>query len=140
MAGRNFWVITGGALAAGAGYYLYNAGGSPSAAEKRLEADATKLGRELGLTKTTETKKVAEVSVADAGKKIDEMTRDAKSSINSVDKKLESYRTQAEKTIDSTLKEARDSANKAADKFDKATLEATDKAKSGISSWFGGSK
>lgn len=37
MASSRFWQIVGVAGAGGAGYYLYNAGGSPKVAEKRFE-------------------------------------------------------------------------------------------------------
>jgi len=123
---------------------LYNAGGSPKAAEKRFEgqpplprlhkkshtddlpADAAKLSNSVrsslpGSAKATQ--KDGEVLVADAGKKIDDMTRDAKAGVSKIDSKLEGYRKEAERTIDSTLKETKKEANATIDKFDKTVEE-----------------
>lgn len=40
MSASRFWQITGGATLAGVGYYLYNAGGEPTVAEKKFEGKA----------------------------------------------------------------------------------------------------
>ncbi|KAK1070901.1 hypothetical protein LTR12_007127 [Friedmanniomyces endolithicus] len=139
MSSSRLWQIVGGATVLGGGYYLYNAGGSPKAAEKRFEADLSKAGQSMGVTsKTKETQKVAEVSIADAGKKIDDFVKDAKTTTSNIDKKLEGYRAQAEKTIESNLKEGRTEANKAIDSFDKKVTEEAAKAKSTVGGWFGG--
>ncbi|KAM3425123.1 hypothetical protein BST61_g7086 [Cercospora zeina] len=39
--------ILGGTVLAGAGYYLYTAGGDPKVAQKQVEADAAKASREV---------------------------------------------------------------------------------------------
>jgi len=41
MSSSRLWQIVGGATVLGGGYYLYNAGGSPKAAEKRFEGLST---------------------------------------------------------------------------------------------------
>ncbi|KAF2768560.1 hypothetical protein EJ03DRAFT_375244 [Teratosphaeria nubilosa] len=143
MSGARFWQITGLAAAGGVGYYLYNAGGDPKVAEKKAEADAAKLSREIkshlpGTGK--EVKKDSEVLAADAGKKFDQTVADAKSGLSKVDAKLDTYRKDAEKSIEQSAHEAKIQANAAIDKFDKSVTEGASKAKSGISSWFGGSK
>ncbi|KAH9822794.1 hypothetical protein Tdes44962_MAKER04627 [Teratosphaeria destructans] len=128
------------------GYYLYNAGGDPKVAEKKAEGpfpDAAKLSREIkshlpGAEK--EVKKDSEVLAADAGRKFDQTVADAKSGLSKVDAKLETYRKDAEKSIEQSAHEAKIQANAAIDKFDKSVTEGASKAKSGISSWFGGSK
>ncbi|KAK3115660.1 hypothetical protein LTR53_004761 [Teratosphaeriaceae sp. CCFEE 6253] len=138
MSSGRLWQIVGGAAALGGGYYLYNAGGSPKAAEKRFEADLSKAGQSMGVTgKGKETQKVAEVSIADAGKKVDQFVQDAKATTSNIDRKLESYRAQAEKTIEKDFKEGRAEANKAIDSFDKKVNEEAAKAKSTLGSWFG---
>lgn len=47
------------------------------------------------------------MSVADAGKKADDLLTDAKQATHKVDSKLEAYRKDAEKKIDAGLKETR---------------------------------
>ncbi|KXL41756.1 hypothetical protein M433DRAFT_74279 [Acidomyces richmondensis BFW] len=134
-----FWQITGLAAAGGIGYYLYNAGGDPKLAQKKAEADGAKLSREVkshlpGSGK--EVQKDAEALQAQAGKKMDDLVADAKSGANKIDAKLEGYRKDAE----SAAKDARARASGAIDQFDRKVEEGASKAKSGISSWFGGSK
>ncbi|TKA76921.1 hypothetical protein B0A55_03103 [Friedmanniomyces simplex] len=139
MSSGRLWQIVGGATVLGGGYYLYNAGGSPKAAEKRFEADLSKAGQSIGVTsKGKEAQKVAEVSISDAGKKVDEFVKDAKSTTTDIDRKLEGYRAQAEKSIESNVKEGRAEANKAIDNFDKKVTEEAAKAKSTLGGWFGG--
>ena len=60
--------------------------------------------------------------------------------MSKVDSKLEAYRNQAERGLDQNLAEARKGANSAIDSFDRNVSEGASKAKSGINSWFGGSK
>ncbi|KAK5092522.1 hypothetical protein LTR70_001898 [Exophiala xenobiotica] len=127
--------------AGGAGYYLYNAGGDPKAAEKLAEADAHKAsaklrgeveprGREAGAR--------GEAVVRQAGDKFDNAAGDAQ-------KRFEQSKRDAQKALEEGRKEAHDVAAKASaeakreiDAFDKNVMEGAQKAKSGISSWFGG--
>ncbi|KAI7544402.1 hypothetical protein KC331_g6834 [Hortaea werneckii] len=141
MSSRRFWQITGSATLAGVGYYLYNAGGQPDVAEKKFEADATKLSKEVRSHlpgSGTQAQKEAEASSAQAGQKLDQVVQDAKQGMSKVDSKLEAYRNQAEKGLDQNLAEARKGANNAIDSFDRNVSEGASKAKSGINSWFGG--
>ncbi|KAK5115318.1 hypothetical protein LTR62_001518 [Meristemomyces frigidus] len=141
MSSGRFLQITGGAAVLGVGYYLYNAGGSPKAAEKRMEADLSKAGSSLGLSgKGKEAQKQGEVAVADIGKKADEYMQDAKRGVSKVDSKLEGYRKDAEAKLESTAKDTRANANAAIDSFDKNVEAKATQAKSAVNSWFGGSK
>ncbi|QIW94628.1 hypothetical protein AMS68_000146 [Peltaster fructicola] len=127
-----------GLVAVAGGYYLYQAGGSPKAAEKRFEHDVTKAASSVRGElpgKTDELKSGAKVYAADAGKKIDDLTHDAKRGIANADAKLEQYRASAEKNIDAALKETRKEVNAAVDSFDKNVSQ----AKSSVSGWFGSS-
>ena len=42
MSSGRFWQIVGAATVGGGAYYLYNAGGSPKVAEKKLEGQRTR--------------------------------------------------------------------------------------------------
>ncbi|KAM0705880.1 hypothetical protein Q7P35_007240 [Cladosporium inversicolor] len=135
--------IGGTVAAVGAGYYFYQAGGDPKAAQKRFEADAAKLqhaGKNDASSKGTEIRKDAEVFAADAGKEVDRLAAQARDGTHKVDQKLEEYRQKAEKNIDSTIQKTGTELNKAVDAFDKNVGQGAEKAKSGISSWLGGSK
>ena len=129
-----------------------------------LPADAVKLqhaGKNDASSKGTEVRKDAEVLAADAGKEVDRLVAQARDGTHKVDQKLEEYRQRAEKNIDSTIKKTGTELNKAVDAFDKnvgevsfisifegsctrqsmlTTWQGAEKARSGISSWFGGSK
>ncbi|GIZ42200.1 hypothetical protein CBER1_02568 [Cercospora berteroae] len=133
--------ILGGTVLAGAGYYLYTAGGDPKVAQKQVEADAAKASREVkshlpGSTK--EAKKDAELYGEQAQSKFNQLVRDGKQEASKVDAKLEEYRKDAQSTLNSAAKDAQANANKAIDQFDQKVTEGASKAKSGISSWFGG--
>jgi F0F1-type ATP synthase membrane subunit b/b' len=125
-------------------------------------ADAAKVqhaGRNDASSKGTEIRKDAEVFAADAGKEVDRLASQARDGTHKVDQKLEEYRQKAEKNIDQTIKKTGTELNKAVDAFDKNVgevslnsipglskihtdrqIQGAEKAKSGISSWFGGSK
>ena len=153
MSGR-FLKIGGVVAAGGAAYYLYNAGmsggyelslntcdfvarhqltfslptpgGDPKAAEKRFEADATKLSNQVQNNlpgKADEAKKDAQVAQADISSKANELAKDARSQIDKADKNFEKYKADAEKRIEQGGKEAADKANSAIDKFDKSVTE-----------------
>ncbi|EGP90997.1 unnamed protein product [Zymoseptoria tritici ST99CH_1A5] len=129
--------ILGATVLAGAGYYFYKAGGDPKVAQKKLEADAAKVSREVrdhvpGSAK--ELKKDAESAGAQIQSKANQLGRDAKAEASKVDAKLEQYRQDAAAQLKQTGKEA----NKAIDKFDNEVEKGASQAKSGLSSWFGG--
>ncbi|KXS94549.1 hypothetical protein AC578_7494 [Pseudocercospora eumusae] len=133
----------GAALVAGAGYYFYQAGGDPKVAQKKAEADAAKISNEVKSNlpgSGKEVKKDAEAYGQEAQSKVNQLYKDAKNEASKVDDKLEAYRKDAAAQLNSAAKDASTSANKAIDKFDKSVTEGAEKAKSGISSWFGGSK
>ncbi|GAB7358756.1 hypothetical protein MBLNU230_g3984t1 [Neophaeotheca triangularis] len=124
-----------------AGYYLYNAGGDPKAAEKRVEYDAARASANVrshlpGAEK--EAKTGGEVLAADAEKAYKDAASQAKDATSKVDAKLEDYRKEAESKLEGARKSTGDELTKAVDKFDKSVEEGASKAKSGISSWFGG--
>ncbi|RMZ86372.1 hypothetical protein DV736_g6400, partial [Chaetothyriales sp. CBS 134916] len=124
--------IGGVVAAAAAGYYLYTAGGDPKVAQKKAEADASQLSSKLksgisGKEKELETKE-QELKQSASGS-LDKAVTDAKTIIAHGEKKASEYQLKASKEL-----------NKAVDKFDKEVTEKAVQAKSGISSWFGGSK
>lgn len=136
------------AAAGGVGYYLYSAGGSPKAAEKRLEADVASLSSSTKSHlpgSSTEVKKQGEVLSADAGAKFDELKRDASKAVSNVDAKLADYRSEAEKKLaqgkaelEARTAEARAKGLEAADKFDVKVGENVKEVKKAAGSWFGG--
>ncbi|KID98942.1 calcofluor white hypersensitive protein, partial [Metarhizium majus ARSEF 297] len=123
-------LILGLGAAGGVGYYLYNAGGSPKAAENKFESDvhsaAAKVKDRLPGSKPDAEKKL-EGYGAEAGAKVDKAWAEA-------DKKADKIKSQTE----SYVKDAKAEAIKAVDKFDKTVEDGAAKAKSGISGWFGG--
>lgn len=59
---------------------------------------------------------------------------------NKLSSQASSYGKDAEKKLEDTRKETGASLTKAVDKFDSSVEKGASQAKSGISSWFGGSK
>ncbi|KAH6674131.1 hypothetical protein B0J14DRAFT_589286 [Halenospora varia] len=116
--------------AAGVGYYLYTAGGSPKVAEKQFESDLSKASAKIkselpGSGK--EAQKDAEKYASEAGAKVDSMVNKARTDLKEAEGKFDAYRKDASKE---TLKKI--------DEADRKIEEGAAKAKSGISSWFGG--
>jgi predicted phage gp36 major capsid-like protein len=127
---------------------LYNAGGDPKLAQKQAEADASKASAKIKSEvpgRGKEAEKRAESLAQEASTKFDRASADAKSALKDAEARAKEYKEKTGKEI-----------NAAVDKFD-ATVEkkaAEGKvprwsaqwrltcrtAKSGISSWFGGSK
>jgi len=116
--------------AGGIGYYLYQAGGQPKAAEKQFESDVHKAaaqvkgqlpGRGAGAEK--EAKKYGQ----ETGAKIDQ-------AIASADKEFAKAKSEAE----AYAKAAKADTLKKIDQVDRKVEEGSAKAKSSISSWFGG--
>lgn len=112
-------------MLAGAGYYFYKAGGDPKVAQKKAEADAAKLSSEV------------RQNLPGQGK---EVQKNAEAGISELGSKLDQYRKDAASQLDKTSKDVSVSANQAIDKFDQKVNDGAAKAKSGVSSWFGGSK
>ncbi|KAK6432310.1 hypothetical protein LTR95_011523 [Oleoguttula sp. CCFEE 5521] len=135
----------GVAVAAAAGYYLYQSGGDPKAAEKRLEADAAKLRSKASTTNTSEVQnkgselqKNASVLASDARAEVERLANQAKSKGSEVDAKLEAYRADAAKKLEGAYAETSSKVNEAADKFDRNVQQGAKEAKGTLSSWFGG--
>ncbi|KAK3054562.1 hypothetical protein LTR09_004291 [Extremus antarcticus] len=137
------------ALAA-VGYYMYQAGGDPKAAEKRFEADAHKASQEIKKNvpgSAKEAKKEAEVVGADVQAKAKQLENSARKEGDKFDSAVQrnadaASRTakDAEKQISAKASEAEARGHAAIDKFDNTVTQKASEAKSGISSWFGGSK
>ena len=133
MSGRSqLPLLLGVTAAGGVGYYLYSAGGSPKAAEKKFESDAHKAAAAIkGNVPGNSPNAEAELKNlgAEAGAKIDKVWSEADKQAGRAKSNAEAY-----------AKEARAEAIKSVNKFDEKVEEGAAKAKSGISSWFGGSK
>jgi len=130
MSGNRAFTFLGVAAAGGVGYYLYNAGGDPKVAEKKFEADASRVSSQIKNElpgRGKEAKKEGEALVNQAGSKFDQASVDAKSKLADAEAKARELSQKAGKDL-----------NGAVDKFDKTVEEKAAKAKSGISSWFGG--
>ncbi|KIV82326.1 hypothetical protein PV11_04445 [Exophiala sideris] len=126
--------VAGLALAGGVGYYLYNAGGDPKVAEKKMEADAHRLSAQIKndlpgsmASKGKEAEKRGEALTASVGREFDRTSAEAKAKLAEAEAKAKEVGQKASKE-----------ANAAIDKFDKTVEKEAAKAKSGISSWFGG--
>jgi len=130
MSSNRVFTLLGVAAAGGVGYYLYNAGGDPKVAEKKFEADASRLSSQVKNElpgRGKEAKKEGEALVNQASNKFDQASADAKSKLSEAEAKARELSQKAGKDL-----------NGAIDKFDKTVEDKAAKAKSGISSWFGG--
>ncbi|EXJ84927.1 hypothetical protein A1O3_05602 [Capronia epimyces CBS 606.96] len=138
---RRGLTVAGLAIAGGAGYYLYNAGGDPKTAEKKFEADASKLSAEIKKElpgQKKEAEKKAEAWASQVGQKVDRTSADAKNKFVQAEADAKSKFAEAEAKAKDFGSKTSTEFNSAVDKFDKTVEEKTAKAKSGISSWFGG--
>ncbi|KAH8670879.1 hypothetical protein BX600DRAFT_232304 [Xylariales sp. PMI_506] len=125
-------LVVGLAAAGGVGYYLYSAGGSPKVAEKQAEADAHKLSANIKSHlpgRGSEVQKDAEKFGAETGAKFDSAVHKTQAELAKAKADAEAY---AKDVKNSTLKKV--------DELDRKVEAEAAKAKSGISSWFGGSK
>ncbi|EXF78607.1 hypothetical protein CFIO01_05547 [Colletotrichum fioriniae PJ7] len=112
--------------AGGVGYYLYSAGGNPTAAEKKFESDVHKASAEVKSHLPGRTPD-AQNRGAQFGSKVDEAVAEADKKFSATKSNVEAY-----------AKDAKAEALKKVDAFDKTVETEAAKAKSGISSWFGG--
>jgi len=121
-------LVLGITAAGGVGYYLYGAGGSPKAAEKKFESDVHKASANVK-SHVPGTSPNAEASGknfgAEAGAKVDKVWSEADRKAGVAKSNAEAY-----------AKEAKAEALKAVDKFDSKVEDGAAKAKGGISSWF----
>ncbi|KAF2099414.1 hypothetical protein NA57DRAFT_74914 [Rhizodiscina lignyota] len=142
MSGR-IWTFAGVAAAGGVGYYLYQAGGDPKVAQKKVEADASRISSEVKAQlpgKEKELQKNFEQRAQQAGQQVDKAFSDVKSQTQKADAKLEQYRADAEKKLEQARKDTGASLSSAVEKFDKNVQDGSAKTQSWIGSWFGGSK
>lgn len=130
-------LFLGLAVAGGAGYYLYSAGGSPKAAEKQFEHDL-KAVRDRATTSGGDIKTDAEKYGAKAGAKIDSAVAQAQTEYNKAASQARDAAADAVNKAESYGKDVRSQVNKSIDAFDKSVEDAASKTKSGVSSWFGG--
>ncbi|KAI1336322.1 hypothetical protein F5Y15DRAFT_211566 [Xylariaceae sp. FL0016] len=125
---RRLPLILGVGAASGVGYYLYSAGGDTKVAQKQAEADmhsvSSKVKSELP-GRGKEAEKDVEKYGAQAGQKID-------SALAKTQAELQKAEAWAKENKNATLKKV--------DELDRKVEAEASKAKSGISSWFGGSK
>ncbi|KAG5923681.1 hypothetical protein E4U60_005967 [Claviceps pazoutovae] len=125
-------LVLGLGAAGGIGYYLYSAGGSPKAAENKFESDvhraSAKVKNAMPGSKPGLEKDLKDFG-AETGAKIDKVWAEADKKAGTLKSETEAY-----------VKDTKSEAIKAVDKFDKTVEDGASKAKSGISSWFGGSK
>ncbi|KAM0555014.1 hypothetical protein ACHAPJ_006362 [Fusarium lateritium] len=125
-------LVLGGGLAAGIGYYLYAAGGSPRAAEKKAESDAHGVAADIkshlpGRSPNAEGE--LKGIGASAGSKVDSVVSEADRQAGVI-----------KSNVESVAKDAKAEALRVVDKFDHRVEQEASKAKGGISSWFGGGK
>ncbi|CAI7569975.1 hypothetical protein PCG10_010636 [Penicillium crustosum] len=131
-----------GLAAAGAGgYYLYSAGGDPSAAKHQLRIDAEKAREKLPGTNNaekfgTDVGKEAGANIDDAiararaeGKRIPELAQDGK-------ERLDELREEAKNKFNAN----RDKINKSVDEIDREVEQKAAEAKNAVSGWLGGKK
>ncbi|OAA68060.1 hypothetical protein SPI_00255 [Niveomyces insectorum RCEF 264] len=114
------------ALAGGAGYYLYSAGGSPKGAEKNFEHDL-KTVRDRATSSGQRAQTEAEKFGAEARNEYDRAAANARAAGNN-----------ATKAAEDLGKDVQARVNHSVDTFDKKVEDAASKTKSGVSSWFGG--
>ncbi|KAI6092196.1 hypothetical protein F4821DRAFT_159065 [Hypoxylon rubiginosum] len=118
--------------AGGVGYYLYSAGGDPKVAQKKAEADAHRASAQFKSElpgRGEQAKKDVEKYGAEAGAKVDGALNKTQAELAKARQETEAY-----------AKDAKAAALKKVDEFDRKVETEASKAKSGISSWFGGSK
>ncbi|CAI7597427.1 unnamed protein product [Penicillium discolor] len=131
-----------GLAAAGAGgYYLYSAGGDPSAAKHQLRIDAEKAREKLPGTNNaekfgTDVGKEAGANIDDAiararaeGKRIPDLAQEGK-------EKLDELREEAKNKFNAN----RDKINSSVDQIDREVEQKAAEAKGAVSGWLGGKK
>ncbi|KAK0728686.1 hypothetical protein B0T26DRAFT_673176 [Lasiosphaeria miniovina] len=118
------------AAAGGVGYYLYSAGGSPKAAEKKFESDAHRVAATIkgevprsGVGAEAEGKKYGQ----EVGVKVDSAVATTNRDLSKAKSEAEAY-----------AKNAKAETLKKIDEIDRKVEEGAAKSKSYLSSWFGG--
>ncbi|KAM7200122.1 hypothetical protein V8F33_004055 [Rhypophila sp. PSN 637] len=124
-------LLLGVSAAGGVGYYLYNAGGSPRAAEKKFEADAHRVSAKIKGELPPQHKTDAEHKAAKIGKEAGGKFDDAVATVNRDASKAKSE-------IEAKAKAAKAETLAKIDEIDRKVEDSAAKSKSYISSWFGG--
>ncbi|KAK2873429.1 hypothetical protein FQN49_002387 [Arthroderma sp. PD_2] len=122
------------ALGAG-GYYLYSAGGDPKRATRKFESDASRAihGKPTGTT-------AAEKTAAQAGAKVDNAYDSVRDTARKFDEGAVERAKQGMDKIDKASHETAKDLTGKLESFDKSVEQKAADAKSGLSSWLGGSK
>ncbi|KAK4236728.1 hypothetical protein C8A03DRAFT_16649 [Achaetomium macrosporum] len=118
------------AAAGGIGYYLYSAGGSPRAAEKKFEGDAHHVAAKIkGETPhhSTDAEDQGRRVGQEIGAKVDDAVATVNRDLSKAKSETEAY-----------AKDTKAEALKKIDQFDRTVEEKAAKSKSYLSSWFGG--
>ncbi|KAL9109669.1 MAG: hypothetical protein Q9227_005707 [Pyrenula ochraceoflavens] len=139
MAGRLVKFGLGGAALAG-GYYLYQAGGDPKAAQQHAEADISKASHKVKGDVSDgekEAEKRSQAYLSQAGQKIDQTADDARAKFREAESKASSYGNDAQKRFEQTRKDTGEKLMSGVDKFDQTVEKKAAETKGGISSWFG---
>ncbi|KAF4760327.1 hypothetical protein N7455_002065 [Penicillium solitum] len=131
-----------GLAAAGAGgYYLYSAGGDPSAAKHQLRIDAEKAREKLPGTNN------AEKSGTDVGKEAGANIDDAIARARAEGKRVPDLAHEGKEKLDELREEAknkfnanRDKINSNVDQIDREVEQKAAEAKGAVSGWLGGKK
>lgn len=124
-------LLIGISAAGGVGYYLYNAGGSPRAAEKKFESDAHRAAAKIKGELPPQHKTDAEHHAQKAGKELGGKFDDAVAAVNRDTSKAKSE-------IEAKAKAAKAETLAKIDEVDRKIEDGAAKSKSYISSWFGG--
>ncbi|EFX04786.1 hypothetical protein CMQ_1714 [Grosmannia clavigera kw1407] len=130
-------VVLGTAVVAGAGYYLYSAGGNAKVAEAKLESDLRSV-RDSATASGQQAHTEAQNFGAQAGAKVDEARNKAGQQYARVTAEAREAADNAAKKAEAYAKDAQARINQGADVFDKKVEETAAKTKSNVSSWFGG--
>ncbi|KXG48681.1 uncharacterized protein PGRI_025510 [Penicillium griseofulvum] len=124
-----------GLAAAGAGgYYLYSAGGNPSAAKHQMKIDAEKAREKLPGTDNAE--KRGKEYGKEAGANIDDAIARARAEVQEGKDKLDDLRNEAK----SKFNASREKVNNSVDQIDRDVEQKAAEAKGAVSGWLGGKK
>ncbi|KAJ5795704.1 uncharacterized protein N7518_004244 [Penicillium psychrosexuale] len=131
-----------GLAAAGAGgYYLYSAGGDPSAAKHQMKIDAEKAREKLPTTNN------AEKTGKDVGKEAGANIDDAIAKARAEGKRIPEFAQESKEKLDELREEAknkfnanREKLNSGVDQIDREVEQKAAEAKGTVSGWLGGKK
>ncbi|KAJ5513966.1 hypothetical protein N7463_003518 [Penicillium fimorum] len=127
-------MILGLAAAGAGGYYLYSAGGSPSAAKHQMKIDAEKAREKLPGRDNAE--KYGTDLGKEAGANVDDAIAKARAEVQEGKDKLEELRGEAK----SKFNAGREKVNNSVDQIDRDVEQKAAEAKGAVSGWLGGKK